>query len=121
MPVDTPKRELLYSWSAAMFRVLVPKQRGQGFLRVPYGHHPKPELDRIAEVAGCDVWGLDGALDFEVPGSLYHGGKEARDAFVARIVPLLEVHYGVTAREISSDEQFNLIEAGTARFLATRV
>ena len=121
MPVTMTKRELLYSWSAAMFRVLVPKQRGEGFLRVPYGHHPKPELDRIAAVARCDVFGLDGALDFEVPGAIYHGGKTERDAFVAKIVPLLEAHYGVPAREISSEEQFDLIEAGTARLLASRV
>lgn len=102
------KKELLYCWVSSRFRVLVPKRRGTGFLKVPYGHHPDKVLDRIAIAAGCDVIGLDGALEFECSGAVYHGSNAVRAEFAGIVVPRLEAHYGLTAREIPEHEYWRL-------------
>lgn len=99
---------LLYCWVAANFHVLVPKKRGAGYLAVPYGHHQNQGLDRIGDLAGVDVTGLDGALCFECGGKVFHGGDCARAAFVAKVIPPLEVHYGMASREISVNEFWRL-------------
>lgn len=111
-------RELLYSWTSSEFVVLVPKRRGKGFLRQPLGHHWDKGLDRIGQAAGCDMCGLDGSLNFEVSRELYHGPDDGKLAFVARIVPMLEAHYGCTAREISSVEHWQIIDSEVATYLA---
>lgn len=93
-------KELLCCWVAGQFCVLVPKRRGAGFLRVPYGHHFDEALDDIASTVSCDVFGLDGMLEFECGGSTYHD-QVARERFFKKVVPSLETHYGVPAREVS--------------------
>jgi len=95
---------LLYSWVANNFHVLVPKRRGVGYLAVPYGHHPNPGLDDVANLLRVDVTGLDGALCFECGGAVFHGGEVARTAFASKIVPALEAHYGMASREIEPSE-----------------
>lgn len=102
------KKELLYCWTANGFNVLVPKRRGSGFLKAPYGHHADKGLDAIATAARCDVFGLDGALEFECKGAVFHGGKAVRGEFTATVVPRLEAHYGLTAREVSESEFWRL-------------
>lgn len=97
-------KELLYSWVANGFNVLVPKQRGEGFLKVPYGHHIKKGLDAAADAGNCDVYGLDGVLEFNW--FTFDAGKRA--AFVSAVVPLLEAHYGWPAREIDQYEFWRL-------------
>ena len=99
---------LLWCWVASGFHVLVPKRRSDGYLRAPYGHHPDPGLDRIAALVHVDVVGLDGALYFECGGSVYHGSEAVREAFAAKVVPALEQHYGVSAREIGPGEFWRL-------------
>lgn len=99
---------LLYSWVASNFNVLVPKRRGKGFLSVPYGHHPNPDLDAIADLARVDLTGLDGALCFECGGSVYHGNDGARAEFVSKVVPSLEKHYNMPSREITDGEFWQL-------------
>ncbi len=101
-------KELLYCWVASGLHVLVPKRRGMGFLKTPYGHHLDRGLDAIADAAHVDVTGLDGALCFECSGKIYHGGKAARDAFAAVIVPRLQTHYGWNAREVDETEFWRL-------------
>ncbi|MDR9839672.1 MULTISPECIES: hypothetical protein [Herbaspirillum] len=96
-------KELLCCWVAGQFCVLVPKRRGSGFLRVPYGHHFDEGLDDIASTVSCDVFGLDGMLEFECGGSTYHD-QVARERFFKQVVPRLETHYGVLAREVSQSE-----------------
>lgn len=108
MVTTTTTRELLYCWVAWQFSVLVPKRRGVGFLKVPYGHHVDAGLLDIETIAGCDIYGLDGALDFQCPGSVYHGGNSARIEFASIVMPELERHYGCTSREIRPAEFFAL-------------
>ena len=99
---------LLYSWVANNFHVLVPKRRGSGYLSAPYGHHPIPGLDAVATSAGVDVTGIDGALCFECGGGVFHGSDEIRSAFAAKVVPPLELHYGMASREVDASEFWRL-------------
>jgi len=69
-------------------------------LAVPYGHHVDQRLDKIADLVGTDVTGLDGALCFECGGSVFHGGDATRAAFAAKVVPALEAHYAMDSREV---------------------
>lgn len=105
-------RELLFCWVAETFSVLIPKIRGEGFLKVPLGHHENQALRDVSEIAGCDICGLDGSLDFEVGGKVFHGGHDARAEFALRVVAALEAHYGVPAREISRAEFYELNPGG---------
>lgn len=99
---------LRWCWVANGFNVLIPKRRGIGYLRVPYGHHHDAALDAIGALVGVDVFGLDGALFFECSGSVFHGAPAVREAFAAKVVPALERHYGLGALEISQDEFWRL-------------
>ena len=93
---------LLWAWVAGQFSVLVPKKRGKGFLRVPLGHHHDAGLAAVAEVAGCDLYGLDGSLDFQVSMEVYHSHNGKREAFAKKVLPALEAHYGWPTREVTS-------------------
>jgi hypothetical protein len=108
VPEKPRNRELLYCWVAGGFAVLVPKMRGDGFLKVPYGHHVDAGLDRIGDKVQCDVTGLDGALDFRCSGSIYHGGTMMRKEFSDVVVPALASHYSTSAREITEQEFWRL-------------
>lgn len=98
------EKRLLYCWVARGLNVLVPKQRGEGFLKVPYGHHHDKSLTAIANNAHVDVFGLEGTLDFNCAGNIYHGGREVREEFSAKVIPALEAHYGLKAIEIDQFE-----------------
>jgi hypothetical protein len=104
MDADPGAPQLLYCWVAECFNVLVPKKRGSGFLKVPYGHHHDQGLTAIANSAQCDVFGLDGSLEFQCSGAIFHGPESMRDQFSATVVPQLERHYGMTSREVSVSE-----------------
>lgn len=104
----TDTKRILWCWVSNGFQVLVPKRRGSGFLRVPYGHHHDAALDAIGALVRVDVFGLDGALFFECAGSVFHGGPAVREAFAAKVVPALERHYGLSALEISEAEFWRL-------------
>ena len=98
------KRELLCCWVAMRFQVLVPKRRGMGFQMVPYGHHFHDGLSQVEAVAGCDIVGLDGALEFCCPEALYHGKEEEKATFEAKVLPALQELYGCPARRVSPKE-----------------
>lgn len=102
------QKTLLYCWVAQVFSVLVPKQRGTGYLRQPYGHHHNQELTDIAFGSHCDVFGLDGALEFQVGGKRFHGEQSGRDEFVAEVMPKLERYYGMASREVTQAEYWEL-------------
>jgi hypothetical protein len=85
------KGELLYCWVSRGFNVLVPKLR-----------------NAVADAVQCDVFGLDGALEFVCSGAVYFGGDARRGEFASKVVPLLERHYGIAAREIDSAEFWRL-------------
>ena len=90
-------RELLYLWTICTLEVLVPKQRGSGFVKVPYGHHADAGMARIERIAGCDIFGLDGSLSFQT-GAGVATYPETQATFNQRVLPVLEQHYGVPAR-----------------------
>ncbi len=103
------ERILLYCWSAQSFCVLVPKRRGAGYLRVPYGHHEDAGLSRIAERAACDIYGLDGALEFQCGGAIFYGSDRCRKEFEMRVIPLLERHYGMRSKAVSQPEYWRAL------------
>jgi hypothetical protein len=96
-------RELLFLWLVNSLHVLVPKRRGQGFLRQPYGHHIDMDLNRIGELAEADVFGLDGDLQFDW-GPHRRLSQANKDAATAVIMPALAAHYGVPYREALPNE-----------------
>lgn len=107
--LERPKvKQLLYCWASRQFNVLVPKRRGEGFIRAPYWQKYVAALSAIEAAAGCDIYGLDGALSFQCSGDVYHGGDDARNKFVAKVVPLLEAHYQLKAIEIHEADYWNL-------------
>lgn len=98
------QKELLYCWVAQGFNVLVPKKRGNGYLKVPYGHHHDSALAQIADDAGVDVTGLDGALAFECSSSIFYGSAAGKNEFASKVMPPLERRYGCASREIRAAE-----------------
>lgn len=58
------KKELLVLFRSKSIGILVPKQRGEGFLKVPLGHHNCP-LSQLARDIGYDIFGLDGELEIQ--------------------------------------------------------
>ena len=102
------RKTLLYCWVAQNLCVLVPKKRGEGYLKMPYGHHHNMALTDIAndarDDAHVDVMGLDGALEFECGGRIFHGGEVVRKEFSSKVIPRLEEHYGYASREIHETE-----------------
>lgn len=99
-------KELLYCWMSTTLEVLVPKRRGDGFVRTPLGHHHDDGLADIERLAGCDLFGLDGALSFDARRDATY--EEKRAAFVARVLPALERHYCWSSREISRQQFWEL-------------
>jgi len=86
--------EAIYMWDTGGLNVAVPKQRGEGYLKVPLGHHPVPALDdienaeRIHSMSGLDgyLWLEYGYVDFD-----------KRQAIVDRVLPKLAAHFKFTA------------------------
>jgi hypothetical protein len=98
-------RTLLYCWVSSGFSVLVPKRRGTGYLKVPYGHHNIDGLTAAANAVECDVVGLDGELAFEgreVHALFCTSTGDGRTTFVAKLMPLLERHYQMDSREVDA-------------------
>lgn len=104
MHAGMTERRLLWCWVAGCLNVLVPKKRGTGFLKVPYGHHHITELTEIANSVNSDVCGLDGCLEFACSGSIYHGSTEDRLKYSRKIIPQLESYYGCQATEVNQAE-----------------
>lgn len=92
--------KLLFCWVAEGLQVLVPKRRGSGYLRVPYGHHVDKALDSIAAIAKCDLFGLDGALYFDCGWDICHGNEEIQTKFIEKVRTPLESHYKMPSQLI---------------------
>ena len=108
MPAASAEPKLLFCWVAEGLHVLVPKRRGTGFLSVPYGHHTDKGLDAIAALANCDLYGLDGALNFDCGWDICHGQKGTQDAFIERIRKPLEAHYKMQSQLIDANTFWEL-------------
>lgn len=57
-------KEMLFVFLGPSMQILVPKERGQGFRKVPIGHH-QTALGSLDSVIGFDMFGLDGAIHVE--------------------------------------------------------
>lgn len=100
-------KELLGCWVTEAFCVLVPRERGTGFLKVPYGHHHDPRFREVDLAVGCDIFGLDGALEFQCGPRVYNSTSE-RQAFLDRLATPLEALYGLSLRIIDPSEYWEL-------------
>ena len=70
--------------------IAIPKRRGTGYLKQPYGHHAIAALDEISYDEKIDMNGLDRHLNLE-----YRYVEVANRAeIVARVLPRLARHYG---------------------------
>lgn len=96
------ERWLLVLVNERAVNVLVPKQRGEGFLKVPFGHNRGP-LSAVEAEIGFDMSGLDGDLFIET-GHTY--GR--REDLLKRIMPPLAAHYKLPWREVDKEEFYRL-------------
>lgn len=99
MPPEPFVRELLGRWYNDQLHVLVPKKRGTGYLKVPFGHHADHGLAEIEMKLCTDIFGLDGALEFQRYVLLAD-----RDEYAAEAGMLLAEHYGVPFRMVEYSE-----------------
>jgi hypothetical protein len=98
-PKQQPLTEALYAWGTHDLSVLIPKRRGFGYMKVPYGHHSISALNDIADTLHADINGLDGHLHID-RGHL-PVRYDLRDQFAAKALPLLAGYYKFkTWREI---------------------
>ena len=89
-----------WAWDMAALNVLIPKQRGTGWLKTPAGHHATPRTSAMEEAGGCDVCGLDGFLTFQCGGKIAVYSEKRRD-FEARVLPAVTEWYKVAkGREV---------------------
>lgn len=93
------EKEILIHPLSLSVSCLIPKKRGTGFLRTPWGHHQDQNLADIAIELGCDIYGLDGSLDIQTG---YGGSKR-----IEEIGQLLSLHYGFPWRVARHDEFFD--------------
>lgn len=96
-------KQLLVYFTSLQVMILVPKRRGEGFLKTPFGHHVGP-LSQVEAEIGFDLWGLDGSLDVQTGPT----GRYDKAELLARIMPPLCTHYGMTYREVDHDEFWTL-------------
>ncbi len=93
-------REALYYWNNAGLSILIPKQRGLGFLKCPFGHHNITALADIECEERIDMCGLDGYLFF--PYGYKAFGERA--SIQERVLPKLSKHFKFKAwTEVGSD------------------
>ncbi len=59
---------------------------------------------QIAHKCGCDIFGLDGALDFQVGRAMFYGPENRRIVFEGSVMPMLEAYYGMPSRRIDEYE-----------------
>lgn len=108
------ERKFLWAWQLYTLEVLIPKQKGKGWLRVPAGHHSEKRVSELQYAAKCDVWGLDGTLSFQTGYTRDPGeeGQRWRKAFEARVFPLIESGYKCApGRETDYAELHELMKA----------
>jgi len=92
---------LLWMYFDGSICILVPKKRGTGFLRVPYGHHVDDGLEDVrCELDMVDLFGLDGYLRVDCN----KWCDQDRDRVYAhKVMSAFGAHYGVNYKEIRAD------------------
>jgi hypothetical protein len=103
------KKAFLWAWLHRSLEVLVPRQRGKGWLKVPAGHHAEKRVRELEIVSGVDVYGLDGTLSFQC--EIYSNESDERKAFEALVFPVIETHYKCSpGHEVSYGEIERLLK-----------
>jgi hypothetical protein len=108
-------KELLFSWVDNGFYVLVPKARGEGYLKTPYGPGDDRALIAIGNLVQCDVTGAEGALWFDCSSNVFNGGDNVRAQFESKVVPALEEHYSMVSRRVEAQEYWEMNPAAVAQ------
>lgn len=104
MPHQEPaKKELLYIFRERSIHILVPKKRGEGFLRTPIGHHRSP-LSDLSYKIGFDMFGLDAEI-FVDTGYVW---EDKKPQLVERVLKPISELLGFPYREISHTEFHDL-------------
>lgn len=81
--------------------VLIPKKRGNGFLRVPLGHHNCP-LSELERDIGFDIYGTEGSLT--VMTGCIHEDQYAE--LTERVILPISQLLGFPYRIVEKDEYF---------------
>lgn len=104
-----PEKKLLWIYLHTSIHVLVPKKRGSGFLKSPYGHHIDPGLDdvRAYKMDNIDMFGLDGSLELCVDTCYY---EDPDHAYATRLMTALSEHYKMPFEHISEPLFFQIID-----------
>lgn len=90
---------LLVYFSVESIDILVPKKRGEGFLKVPLGHHACALSGFTNEHIPFDVFGIDGML------SVRTGRMSQRhDELEESVVKPLSAFYGYPYKIVSHEE-----------------
>lgn len=88
------EREILYADFGSWTGFLIPKKRGEGFLKAPLGHHPSRLGFALAEYE-------DGGLDGYIACTF---GKNHRPEALLTALKIFKEHTGLSAREIGVSE-----------------
>lgn len=90
-------RVILAYFYQSYLGVLIPKKRGNGYLKVPLGHHacPLAELEREIEF---DIYGLSGELEVMTGFITDARHKELEDRVLKPISELLGYSYRIVDR-----------------------
>ncbi|ENI4487358.1 hypothetical protein ABXZ88_003230 [Vibrio fluvialis] len=106
--MSSESKELLWMYLNDGIDVLVPKKRGLGYLRQPYGHHSNPLLDdAVWRVKGCeqiDIFGLDGNLTLRVNQYEFDDPKRI---LATALMDSLSTYYGWPHREVTPKEYWS--------------
>lgn len=106
-PKNIIKRTALCYWDNGGLNILIPKIRGDGYLRVPVGHHFNSEIQAIESDFSTNICGLDGYLELEFP---YMTSPEKKQKLVREILPRLAKFFKFHEwKEVSNRQFFKIL------------
>ena len=95
-------KEILWMYQNRSIVALIPKRRGDGYLRKPYGHHRISGLEDIRnEIGMVDLFGLEGHLEICVDKADY---EDANFKFGNKVVSHFSDYYGFPCRRVEHNE-----------------
>lgn len=93
----TKDRVILACFHESYLGVLIPKKRGNGYLKMPLGHHTCP-LAELERDIGFDIYGLSGELEVMTGFITDARHKELEDRVLKPISELLGFPYRIVDR-----------------------